>query len=640
MSIINVDVDKCVGCNSCVRVCPVQDVNISQMVDDKIIITINEEGCIKCGSCIKACSHQARSYADDTERFMKDIKSGGDYILIAPPAIKIAFDGNWRHVLQWFRSSGVKYVFDVSYGADICTWAHLRLLEQDPSANVISQPCAAIVNYVLVHQQDLLPMLSPIHSPMLCIATYIKKYLKLPGKIAALSPCIAKKDEFSQTGIIDYNVTLNHLNEYFKSINIFFPNEKTLSPFEFDMEQGLEGAIYSKPGGLKENLLIHNPSLEVINSEGLKVYKDLEDYALSEKKYLPQVFDVLNCEFGCNGGPAVGQEYKCFQMNYIMHNVKEHTSKKRKKNTSIRGRDKQFDYFDNNLKLGDFTRQYASRKKFQTEVTASQIEKAFQLLDKKTNKEKHFDCHACGYSSCRDMAKAIAKGVNIPQNCNQYVMGHVKSEQERIKLVNTEVQSITEELRNIFHILVEDIENVKKQTETIENLETSSYNYMEHLGVQMQKLTKLNANIVTSIGHINTSVASYNKMTSDVGSIAQNINLLSLNASIEAARAGEAGRGFAVVASSIRELSDSSRQSVGSAQDNEKKINDSLIEINNVVDSFNDNITQVLGTLTDTKESVKDSMEHGIQIGSAMDSVNEIADKILELINRTTEVLN
>lgn len=103
--------------------------------------------------------------------------------VIAAPAIKIAFDGNLRHALQWIRNQGVKKIYDVGFGADICTWAHLRYLQMHPNAKVISQPCAAVVNYVLRHKPELIPHLSPIHSPMMCLAIYIRKVLGFRGKI-------------------------------------------------------------------------------------------------------------------------------------------------------------------------------------------------------------------------------------------------------------------------------------------------------------------------------------------------------------------------------------------------------------------------------------------------------------------------
>ena len=217
--------------------------------------------------------------------FMRDMKAGKELVLIAAPSIKIAFDGNWRHVLQWFRNQGIKKIYDVSYGADICTWAHIRYLEQHPDAKVISQPCAAVVNYILKHKQELIPRLSPIHSPMLCLAIYIRKMLGYRGKIAAISPCIAKSDEFQDTQIIDYNVTMEHLRDYFMENNIDLPKVKLFSEFEFDDNIGLEGAIYPRPGGLMKNLLIHKPDMSVITSEGTeRLYGDLNLY-LKQKNF-------------------------------------------------------------------------------------------------------------------------------------------------------------------------------------------------------------------------------------------------------------------------------------------------------------------------------------------------------------------
>ena len=47
MSIINVDIDKCVGCNACVRACPMGDANVARMDGNgKLKITIDDEKCI------------------------------------------------------------------------------------------------------------------------------------------------------------------------------------------------------------------------------------------------------------------------------------------------------------------------------------------------------------------------------------------------------------------------------------------------------------------------------------------------------------------------------------------------------------------------------------------------------------------
>ena len=68
--------DNCTGCNKCVRVCPTLVSNIAQ--EGKI--WVNRESCVSCGACLKACSHKARGFADDTERFFSDLKSGKRFL--------------------------------------------------------------------------------------------------------------------------------------------------------------------------------------------------------------------------------------------------------------------------------------------------------------------------------------------------------------------------------------------------------------------------------------------------------------------------------------------------------------------------------------------------------------------------------
>ncbi len=435
MSIIGLKKEKCVGCNACVRACPAGDANIAHIDDEGILrIEIDDSKCIKCGACITACSHNARYFQDDIDQFLSDLKAGQEIAVIAAPSIKIAFEGNWRHALQWLQNQGVKGIYDVSYGADICTWAHLRYIEKHPDAKLISQPCAAVVNYIQHHKPELLPHLSPIQSPMMCIAIYMRKVLGFKGKIAAISPCIAKIDEFHETGnIINYNVTMEHLRQYFEENNINLPAIKVYSNFEFDDHQGLEGAIYPKPGGLMKNLLIHSPEMEIVTSEGTdKLYKDLDRYSSESTRWLPTVFDVLNCENGCNGGPATGVHYNCFTMNDIMHDVERYARKIRKANTTKKGIDKQFDEFDKNLNINDYMRTYKSFAANSNKVTEAEIEKAYLQLDKHTDMEKSFDCHSCGFKSCREMAIAIARGINEKENCHQYMMKSIRKDRKSV----------------------------------------------------------------------------------------------------------------------------------------------------------------------------------------------------------------
>ncbi len=642
MSIIKVNEEKCVGCNACVRACPASEANVAQLDGTgQLRILINDDKCIKCGACIEACSHGARSFEDDTDDFLADLKSGRELAVIVAPSIKISFGGQWRHVLNWMRTQGKVKIYDVGYGADICTWAHLRYLQKHPDKKLISQPCAAVVNYVLYHKPELIEHLSPVQSPMMCIAIYVRKVMGFRGKIAALSPCIAKIEEFRDTGVINYNVTMEHLKDYFRENGITFPTEKVYCDFEFDGCQGWEGNIFPRPGGLMKNLLVHAPEMEITTSEGTeRLYEELDAYLDQNPQTLPTVFDVLNCEYGCNGGPAIGGERRRFVMNDIMHQVERYSRKMRKTNTTKKGVDKQYEQFDKTLRVEDFLRTYTGKKTQSKVITEADIEQAYRDLRKSTDIERHFDCHACGYKSCREMAIALARGINEKENCYEYMMKMVREERQKVSEVNQEVLRMNHELMEIFGELSQNIDSVREEAESIRNVGVKSSEGMQNVSEHMNDLKQLNQKILDSMGNINESVDKYNVMTHDVEKIAGKINLLSLNAAIEAARAGEAGRGFAVVATNIRDLSDSSKQSVGSARENDEEIHIAMEDINLVVDRFDTTIGELLAAVEEAISGARQTSENSEHITLSMEKVSRIAEKVQKVIRDTNNILN
>lgn len=469
--IIIVKPEKCVGCNACVRTCPAPEANITKMLDNgKFVTTVNPERCITCGECVRTCNHGARDYIDDTETFMSRI-SKETLIVLATPAIKSIFPTQWKSILNWFRVKGC-IIYDVSLGADICTWAHLRAIENKEFGNVITQPCAAIVKYIEIYQPRLLTNLSPIHSPIACAVTYIKKYLKKNNRIAVLSPCIAKKTEFVETGLVDYNVTFKKLSEYFEKNNIKLPvNPADDFEYDFDEQQGQVGAIYPRPGGLRDNLWLHNPDINITTSEGVhKVYPELDMYASMPEYKHPEVFDVLSCEFGCNVGPASGTSQTVFDVMATMREVEKEAKKKRKTGLFRSGDDKLFKKFDEKLNISDFMRSY-TRTKPSPIPNKSQLEPIFEMMGKHTDAERNYNCHACGYQSCNDMAIAIYRGLNTPDNC----IVHAKSvllarhselsmQHEKLAEIASQCLELSDKLRNDLNEIVENMNTIDEST--------------------------------------------------------------------------------------------------------------------------------------------------------------------------------
>lgn len=648
---ITFDYNKCVGCNTCVRVCPAPEANsVSVRPDGSIFIIVNDDKCIKCGKCTKVCDHHARGYTDDTERFLDDLKSGVPIIIIAAPAIKVAFDGSWRHVLTQLRKMGAAKILDVSYGADICTWAHLRYLEKNPGKKVISQPCAAIVNYAQKYNHDLLKNMSPVQSPMVCTAIYAKKYMGLSSyKIAALSPCIAKKDEFVQTGTIDYNVTFDHLRNHIKNgsgdicalKNVIDNHKNPFCQFTFDSETGIVGSIYPRPAGLKTNLLLHNPDLNVINSEGIdKVYPELDEYAREKDSARPDVFDVLSCECGCNTGPGVGTNYSVFHIQTTMSTIENYNIKKRRKVDPFTKKDKQFMAFDKQLRLEDFLRTYTAENVTSAKPTEAQINDVFLSLGKKTENDRKFNCHACGFKTCRDMAIAICKGASTPANCVHFSKQIADQRQLRIEEINASIVNTNNDLRDVTQTLMKNISQVEQQADRIDSLSENNSEGIESLLHELNGISQLCENITEAVAGISESVEQYIKMNDEIATIAKQTNILALNASVEAARAGEAGKGFAVVANEVRTLANHSADTVQLSETYNRQVADRIANIRTVIGSINTAVDSFRSTAEKLNVNISDTRVCGKDIGAYMNDVTSVADHVQALIETTQQVLN
>jgi len=377
--------------------------------DGNIKVDIDRDKCIACGWCISACKHEARYFDDDTERFFNDLRSGKPISLMTAPAIRTNIP-EYKKLFTWLKQLGVKNIYDVSLGADICIWGHVKYVERNMPLPIITQPCPAIVTYLEMYRQDLLPRLSPVHGPMGCASIYMRKYQGITDSIAAISPCLAKKNEFVDTGISDYNITFEKLVEYLETNNINLPDEET----QFDHEECGLGSLFPMPGGLKENIeYFTGKKLHIAKAEGFEVYEKLNEYANTSVEFLPDIYDVLNCTEGCNIGPAALHKKNVFEIDKTMEIRRKKATDKRKKGFY----EEVYKKYDDKFDLSDFLRVYQPIETTFPQITEKDIGKAFEVLGKVDYEKQHIDCSACGSQTCHDMARKVALDVNIPENC-------------------------------------------------------------------------------------------------------------------------------------------------------------------------------------------------------------------------------
>lgn len=118
-----------------------------------------------------------------------------------------------------------------------------------------------------------------------------------------------------------------------------------------------------------------------------------------------------------------------------------------------------------------------------------------------------------------------------------------------------------EEMGNVITQIVGSVDNLGQASKEMKDASDASTAIIHELSASNDKTTTAISKIGEQVYSTNNSVQEIQKAVEIITSIAEETNLLSLNASIEAARAGEHGRGFAVVASQIQKLAEESNHS-------------------------------------------------------------------------------
>lgn len=626
---ITINEEKCIGCNACIRVCPVHEANTAKLAPsgDHSIISIDTEKCISCGACVEGCVHNARSYIDDTEAFFADLQSGKDITVMVAPAFRLT-EPEADAMLAHLRTMGVKLIHDVSFGADICTYMHIKAVREGRCGKIISQPCPAFVEYVLKHKHSLIPKLSPVHSPFGCGAVYLRQYEGVSGPIAFISPCIAKKFELTDTGLGQYNVTFKRFAEYMRN-NC---NYDRYAKFQFDNTTAFCGKIYPRPGGLKDCLQHAIPDLDVRNCEGVHhLYPTLNYYEMASEEDRPAVFDVLSCANGCVSGPGTNyDESKVFAYMSRASTVGNEAFKQREKRSARYNlkSDKQFQWFEKHLKFEDFVRTYTAKDAHSLEVTDTDIMRAYSVLRKKTLTEQSFNCRACGYESCRAMAIAIAKGVNIPESCHQYVIKQSEVAHEDAMAAQRSVEVQSQRIVNAVSEITDDIEKICSDTDVI-NRHCADNN------VAMDSVQELITLFNDKVREINSAVAGivevnerYKGMSDDISGITEETHILSINASVEAARAGEFGKSFAVVAQEIRTLASNTRDTTKTVEENDQFVRRETDRVLKIAEEIEELVNKFEDLMKKINANVVQTSSTGEYIKSLAESIRRITGSL------------
>ena len=391
---------KCKDCFKCLRECPVKAIRYENH-QAKII----DSRCILCGKCTLVCPQNAKQVHSEAEDVLALLASGKKVVASLAPSFVSSFGVQDFDVMAEALSElGFAETEETAIGAKAVTEEYARLLKTGEFRNFISSACPAVNRMIQLYYPSALKYLAPVPSPMIAHARMIKKR-DPDAAIVFIGPCIAKKREAAESGIIDGVLTFEELNALFerKNIDLGKIEAKTQSD-----KHSLKARYYPIPRGIIKSFDALPEGYEYVAVDGVKRCAEV----LEEVDSLSGLFLELNCcEHACVGGPC--------RPATRSGAVKSNEDVRRYAAKDIAAPAASVPETDLTQKhpriiLDDF-------------IPSEKDIRAVLAKTGKNSPEDELNCGACGYSTCREKAIAVLNGYADIEMCLPYMRSRAES---------------------------------------------------------------------------------------------------------------------------------------------------------------------------------------------------------------------
>jgi iron only hydrogenase large subunit-like protein len=417
---IRVDKKKCIGCVTCMKICPTRAIRIRSQK-----AKINYEKCIDCGECMRICPYNAivpiTTSPADLNRFKYKVA-------LPSPVIYSQFGHHImpHEILVVLKEIGFDHVYDEALVCEMVGLAIEEYLDENKSPRpIISSTCPVVVRLIQRLFPTLCKNIVPIEPPREIAAKNLREEISKEKNLSKddigiihITPCAAKMVSINhpatmKKSFLDGAISIR---EIYNSIMMRIKKLGRPSILQTQNRISGIGIGWSIPGGEIRALKYYNCVSVSGLYDTIKILEDIESGKLKDIEYL----ECLICPDGCIGGPLT-VENRFIAKSNALRLIRMYGGKKRVDSNFVKRlyNDKFFS-FESSVQPRPFPPLDTNR--------AKAIEK-LKFKEKIIKELSGKDCGLCGAPDCVTFAEDVARGDAQLEDCIYIKMGINKREE-------------------------------------------------------------------------------------------------------------------------------------------------------------------------------------------------------------------